>query len=102
DSTETLTSGMVWPAGTSKLRIINDLLSAINYFSLRCDGHGRYVAAPYLAPASRPVVRRFVPAPDAIHLPEFTRDRDLAGIPNKVVLVSSGSGDDEALVGVAS
>src|SRR5690606_33787153 len=36
-SAETLRAGMVWPAGTSKLRIVNDLLDAINYFSLQAD-----------------------------------------------------------------
>lgn len=102
DSTETLTSGMVWPPGTSKLRIVNDLLDAINYFSVRVDGHGTFVAAPYQAPAQRPTVRQFVPGPAAIHTPDFTRDQDLAGIPNRVVLVSAGGRDEESLVGVAS
>jgi hypothetical protein len=102
DSTETLAAGMVWAAGTSKLRIINDLLSAIGYFALRADGSGRYVAAPYVAPAARPVVREFVPGPFAIHRPAFTRDQDLSGVPNKVVLVGQASSDTPALVGIAT
>src|SRR5690606_37360047 len=68
---------------------------------LRADGFGRYVAAPYQAPASRPVVRQFLPGAQAIHVPEFTREQDLAAIPNRVVRVSAASGEDEALVGVA-
>lgn len=101
DSAATLSAGMVWEAGTSKLRICNDLLAAINYFSLRCDGYGRYVAGPYQPPADRPVRREFVAGPDAIHVPDFTADQDIASIPNKVVLVGRGSGDTPALVGVA-
>ena len=31
-STATLRSAMVWEPGTTKLRIINDLLAAVNYF----------------------------------------------------------------------
>lgn len=101
DSAETLTSGQVWEPGTSKLRIINDLLDAINYFSLRCDGYGRYVAAPYQAPAQRPVEREFIPGEASIHLPELRLERKLSDIPNRVVLVSAGGHDEPALVGVA-
>ena len=32
DSTKTLSTGKVWEAGTSRLRIINDLLGGINYW----------------------------------------------------------------------
>jgi hypothetical protein len=102
DSTETLTSGMVWPAGTSKLRICNDLLAAVNYFSLRCDGWGRFTAGPYMRPTDRPVVREFVAGSSSIHLPDFTVDADLAAIPNKVVLIGVGNPDEAALVGVAT
>lgn len=102
DSAETLTSGMVWEPGTSRLRIVNDLLAAINYFSLRADGLGRFVAAPYTRPQDRPVVREFHPGDEAIHREPFTRDQDLANIPNRVVLVSAATGEDPALVGVAT
>lgn len=102
ESAETLTSGMVWEAGTSRLRICNDLLAAINYFALWCDGYGRYVAAPYIRPQDRPSAWDFAAGPRAVHTGRFTRDEDLAAIPNKVVLVSSAGVDDEALVSVAT
>lgn len=102
DSTATLSAGVVWPAGTSHLEIINDLLARINYFSLWCDGYGRYVVQPYARPTDRPRMWDFSEGADAIHLPEFERAADLAGVPNEVVLTTSGNGDDEALVGVAS
>ncbi|MCK9629892.1 MAG: hypothetical protein M0R37_15050 [Bacteroidales bacterium] len=99
DSAETLTAAMVWEAGTSRLRIVNDLLAAINFFALRTDLHGRFVAAPYVAPGDRATVRDLTG--DAIVVEEWTRDQDLASVPNRVVLVGRGSGDTEALVGVA-
>lgn|GEM_PF-527084 len=102
DSVETLTAGMVWRAGTSKLRICNDLLGAVNYFSLRCDGSGRYVAEPYRPPAQRAPVWDFSPGEASIVRGEFTRDQDLTGIPNKVVLTTSGTDTVAALVGVAT
>lgn len=98
-STETLNTPMVWEAGTSRLRICNDLLAAINYFALRTDLFGRYLAAPYVAPGDRVTVRDLTA--DAIVAYDWTRDQDLAKVPNRVVLVGQGSPDTEALVGVA-
>src|SRR5690606_14890171 len=44
DSDLTLPAGQVWEVGTPKLRIVNDLLSMINYNPLWCDGYGIYRA----------------------------------------------------------
>ena len=99
DSTKTLSTGKVWEAGTSRLRIINDLLATINYWSLRTDRNGRYTAAPYVAPGDRATVRDLTA--DAIVLAEWTREQDVASIPNRVVLVTSGTGDTPGLVSVA-
>lgn len=99
DSTRTLASGQVWEAGTSRLRIINDLLAGINYWSLRTDRFGRYVAAPYSRPQDRDPIRDLTA--DAIVLAEWEREQDIASIPNRVVLRTSGSGDTPGLVAVA-
>lgn len=100
-STETLAAGQVWPAGTPKLRIINDLLASINYFSLRANGFGQYVSEPWRDPKYRARAWDFRDGQAAIHLPDFTVDADFASIPNKVVQLSIATGDEEALVGVA-
>jgi len=97
-STLTAPAGMVWEAGTSKLRIINDLLASINYFSLHCDGHGRFLAEPYVRPQDRATSWDFSAGAQAVHSAEFTRDEDLAAVPNKVVLVSVASGSAPALI----
>lgn len=102
DSTSTLRSAMVWEAGTSKLRIVNDLLDSINYFSLWCDGYGVYQGNPYKAPSARPVVRTFVDDEDSIYSPDFTHDRDMFNIPNKVIQVGRGDGDTPGLVATAT
>lgn len=102
DNTQTLRSAMVWEAGTSKLRIVNDLLASINYFSLWCDGYGVYQGNPYKAPAARPVVRTFVDDQDSIYSPDFTHDRDMFDIPNKVIQVGRGDGDTPGLVATAT
>lgn len=102
DKTDTLRSPMVWPAGTSKLAIVNELLKSINYFSLWCDGYGVYQGRPYQAASARPVVRRFIDDADSIFGPDFAHDRDMFNIPNKVIQVGRGDGDTEGLVAVAT
>ncbi|MCK9629285.1 MAG: hypothetical protein M0R37_11940 [Bacteroidales bacterium] len=99
DSEATLAAGWAWEPGTSRLRIINDLLTSINYFALHTDAYGRFVAAPYVVPAGREPVRDLTA--DAIVAPDWTGDQDLTAVPNRVVLIGQGSGDTEALVGVA-
>ena len=99
-SDETLLVEQTWPAGTSRLRIANDLLQTINYFSLRADGWGRLAAQPYRSPASRPVARAFVPGETSIHLPEITREEDLWKVPNVVILRTQGTEDSEGLTSV--
>ena len=99
DSTRTLASDRVWEAGTSRLRIINDLLATINYWSLRTDRYGRYTAAPYTRPQDREPVRDLTA--DAIVLAEWEREQDVASIPNRVVLRTSGTGDTPGLIAVA-
>ena len=64
-------------------------------------GSGAFQVRPYVPPAQRPLSWRFAEGEAAIHLPEWSREQDLAGIPNKVVLVSQGGDDKPALVGVA-
>jgi hypothetical protein len=106
-----LASTMVWPAGTSKLQIVNDLLATMNYASLWVDGVGNFRATPYVAPASRSInyellngVKRELVASEekGIFAEEWTRDRDLFKVPNKVITVQSGSGAAEALTGLAT
>src|SRR5690606_2446751 len=100
DSEATLPNGAVWPPGTPRLSIINDLLDSINYFSLWTDGMSRYRAAPYVRPDARPPSYQFRQGDLAIHSPEWQREQDLYSVPNRVVLVTQGSAEEEALVSV--
>jgi hypothetical protein len=104
--TDTLASPMVWEAGTSKLRIVNDLLAALNYNSLWVDGVGRFQATPYVVPAKRSLTyellnrpRELIDGADSIYSDEWSRDLDMFAVPNKVVAVQSGSDGAPALVG---
>ena len=101
DSPETLSKAMVWEAGTSRLRIVNDLLASINYFSLWCDGLGAYRAEPYVAPLSRPLERNFRDDAESIYEAGFSHERDVFTTPNKVVLVGQSDGTTPALMSTA-
>lgn len=107
DTTETVRTDMVWEPGTSRLRIINDLLESINYFSLWADGYGTYQGLPYQDPQARPTLRAFVDDATSIYAPDFTHERDTFDTPNRVVAVGRGDdapddgGEPEVFVGVA-
>lgn len=101
-STATLRSAMVWEPGTTKLRIINDLLAAINYFSLWVDGYGYFRSDPYQAPQYRVVRRSFTDGVDSIYSPDFAHDRDTFSVPNVVTLISRADGATPALTSTAS
>lgn len=96
-----VSSAMVWEAGTSKLRIVNDLLAAANYFSLWVDGHGNFRADPYQAPAARGVSWDFHDNYESIYAPEFVHDQDGFSVPNRVIAIPQTDGEEEAIPAVA-
>lgn len=106
--TITTRSGMAWEAGTSKLKIINDLLDSAGYNSLWMDGTGDLQATPRVLPAERSILyevlagvpRELVDGSSGIYSPSWKRERDSFGVPNKVIAVQAAGGDDStALVG---
>lgn len=101
-------SGMVWEAGTSKLKIINDLLDVANYNALWMDGYGNFMTTPRVLPADRSINYEVLNIPrelkdgeQSIYEPDWKRDKDSFDVPNKVVAVQAAGGEDEeALIGV--
>ena len=113
--TRTLPKSLVWAAGTTRIRIVNDLLDAIGYDSLWMDGQGNFRATQYVRPADRStrysmlndadgdqLQRELVDGDESIYSPEWTRDRDTYKVPNKVIAVAAGTGDDVPLTGTAT
>jgi len=108
--TSTLATAMVWPTGTSKLQIVNDLLAILNYNALWVDGVGNYRATPYVLPASRSIAyellnginRELVDGASSIYAEEWSRDRVLFDVPNKIITVQAGSGSSAPRTGLAT
>lgn len=94
-------SSLVWEPGTPKLTIINDLLESANYWALWVDGAGMYRVEPYEPPSDRQVSRIFAAGETAIHSPEWNRTQDLASVPNRFMVVSEGTDEEPAIVGIA-
>jgi hypothetical protein len=85
----TVSTPLEWDPGTPKLRIVNELLGAINYRSLWFDAHGVAQCAPYVEPADRSP--EYVYADDAVSvmLPTVGQELDLYSVPNKWILYTS-------------
>lgn len=101
ETDQTLSTAMVWPAGTSRLKIINELLDAANYFSIWADGDGVFRASPYKPPAARGISWSFEDNENSIYSPEFTHDFDTFSIPNQVIVIGQSDGETEPQVAVA-
>ena len=97
----TLRTVMNFPVGTSKLTVVNALLSAIGYKQISVDGSGTFNSGPYLEPEDREIEHIFSSGPQSVHLPEVKDERDLFNIPNRVVGISTSNGENEALSSVA-
>lgn len=100
---ETIQSDQIWEINDSKLKVCNDLLELAGYFSLVCDHSGQYRALPYVSPRQRdPVYSADRPLSDderkSLMDPEWTRDRDYFDVPNIVIAVQQGDGDEEPII----
>ncbi len=101
-STATLASQRVWPVGTKKRKIVNDLLESAGYWSVWTDGLGQFRVEPYVDPGERQPSFTFAAGKASIHTPEHDREQDLAKVPNRYIVVGQGDDTNAAPRGVAS
>lgn len=78
-----------WDPGTSKLAIINALLSAAGYDSLSFSETGRAIIRPYTSPLQRSTQYEYADDEVSLLVPEMTQELDLFDIPNRWVLTVS-------------
>lgn len=85
----TLTTAKEWPPGTTKLKMINELLGMVNYESLSFDEDGRALVRPYRSPTERAPEYTYADDQHGLVVPAVDQELDLFNIPNKWVLVVS-------------
>lgn len=85
----TMPAAMEWEPGTSKLRIVNDLLAAINYESATADELGVVIGRPYQSPTVRPVEYTYADGSASVRRGAARQTLDLFAVPNVWVLVKS-------------
>lgn len=87
---------MVYKAGQKKRVVINDILSAMGFWAIRCDGQGQWISNRYVKAEDRPVVHAYTQGRNAIYLPRFTLEKDYYNIPNQVIGTMAVEGATEA------
>lgn len=100
-SSAVLSNAMSWEPGTSRLRVINDLLAVAGYWALWTDRLGQFRVEPYVAPADRPVVWEFKEGETALHTADWEYQLALWEATNQVVLVSQANDADQVFTAYA-
>jgi hypothetical protein len=83
DVATTLPAAMEWEPGTTRLKVVNDLLAAINYRPLAFDAYGTPVVVPYIPPDEAPVLWRYAVDASSVVRPGVDTELDLFGMPNR-------------------
>lgn len=95
DSDETFASQMSWEAGTTYLRMVNDMLAAAGFTAIWADPQGVLRSGPARPAAARGVAWTFRDDSTALrYAPDVTHNRDTYSIPNEVVLVARSDDPD--------
>ncbi len=89
----------VFTDAADKLTIVNDLLKAIGYSSLWCDGLGRYRSEPSAQPVDRPLAWTF--AHGEVYEPGVKHSLDIYRVPNRYRCVQRTDGTIPAQVATA-
>ncbi|MCK9267852.1 MAG: hypothetical protein M0P14_03950 [Alkaliphilus sp.] len=84
-STAILQTDKEYDIEMSKLEIINELLSEINYNSLRVDVDGYFISGPYVLPVDRQIEYEYIDDELSVIVPEVLEELDLFNVPNVFV-----------------
>lgn len=76
------TADMEWAPGTSRLKVINDILAAFNFTPLRMDPMGNPTTGPYQAPDVQPPIWDYTIDANSVVFPGIDVNLDLFNVPN--------------------
>lgn len=100
ESDKVLRTDREFDIGTSKLDIINELLSEINYKSAVADVNGKIIIEPYAKPVLSAVNKTYKADEVSKIYPNITESADFYNVPNVFIAVVSNSDLEEDLVSV--
>lgn len=86
-SDKRITTELEWPIGTEYLRIINDLLAALNYTPLWVDENGYYISSLYRSPQEAPIDFSYIADELSVIYNGMTEELDLYTVPNRWLMV---------------
>lgn len=92
----TLQASITWAANTSNLARVNALLAAAGCGNLYATGMGALTADPLMPIDSAPIAATFS-ATGTLYLPQWSRNRDVYRVPNRVTATSRTPGGDVPL-----
>ena len=78
-------NALEWEPGTSKITIINDMLSALNYYPLHFDEYGIPKAEPYILPEERTIEAYYKTDASSVIVPGISQESNRFDVPNKYV-----------------
>lgn len=87
DTNKVLSTTQVFEIGSSKLSIINELISQINFTPIRVDVYGNFVSNGYVAPSSRGIEYTYKDDSLSVTYKGMTENFDLFNVANKWVVV---------------
>jgi hypothetical protein len=88
-STKVTPADREWEGGTTMLEIVNDLLKAMNYYSIWFDEEGWATGSPYVLPENAPSEYTYRDDGRSVILRGVEQDEDLFDIPNEWVYYTS-------------
>ena len=98
---ERLRSPLTFEPGTTRLKIVNELLRAGGFFAIYTDSLGRLRCSKYAPPEKRPIVYTFKDnALNKRHLPGLAWDEEILR-PNEVICHSTSTGDKPGMIAIA-
>lgn len=88
-STLTMPAAMEWEPGVSYLRVVNDLLGAINYESALFDEDGVFVCRPYVAPSVKGSIYTYASDAVSVISGDVGQTIDYFSVANRFTIVKS-------------
>lgn len=90
-----------WEIGTSRLRILNDILAEINYESIWFDMNGNARIHPYEVPSAANIAHRYESGEYSIIKDNYTSEIDIFDTPNIFVAIVSNPDYDVPMIATA-